>query len=344
MRRMSVSASTMLLAMSTAVAAQTPKLAGIDVFGTRAFDAALVRSRYGADLERAFAALSTGEFPDSLAERWKQALLGLRALGEFAYLDFSFVNYYDGAPRAFLTVDVVERADSARRMAFAAPPRDSVPDPAGLVAAFGKYFEQGMKLLQSGTLPPAEPACAVLHCVPGADHASMRAETERFARAVPKYREQILRVLRTDRDPQKRAGAAFLLGYLTDAQWVANALAPAIADPSSSVRNNALRVLIMLAQRTPRVDIPIAPVLRALQYPTTTDRNKAGYVVAALADRPENRDVIRRTVGNLLLDMLQLEQPNNHDPAFQILRKISGKDYGDRDYAAWRAWLQSPGG
>jgi hypothetical protein len=85
--------------------------------------------------------------------------------------------------------------------------------------------------------------------------------------------------------------------------------------------------------------MPLAPILAALQFPSTTDRNKAGYVLVSLADRPENRAPILRTVGSVLLDMLALQQPNNHDPAYQILRKLSGKDFGERDYSAWRAWL-----
>jgi hypothetical protein len=337
-----VGAAALLAVIHGGLVAQTPRLAGIDVFGTRAFDADYVRSHFGVELERLSAALSRGEFSDSVAELYKNAILGLRARGGFAHLDFSFINYYDGTPRTFLTVDVVERSDSARRMAFNAVPRGSVEDPAGLVAAYRKYFDQGMKLLQTGAIPSTDPPCAVLHCAPGSDHPSLRAETERFTREVPKYRQQILRVLRSDRDPQNRAAAAFLLGHLQDAQWVANALSPATTDPNATVRNNALRVLIMLAHRTPPVSIPLAPILRALQFPATSDRNKAGYVLAALADRPENREPIRRQVGPVLLEMLQLEQPNNHDPAFEVLRKISGRDFAERDYAAWRDWLNSP--
>jgi hypothetical protein len=37
--------------------------------------------------------------------------------------------------------------------------------------------------------------------------------------------------------------------------------------------------------------------------------------------------------------MLGLFQPNNHDYAYKILKAISGEQYGERDYAAWRAWM-----
>jgi len=39
--------------------------------------------------------------------------------------------------------------------------------------------------------------------------------------------------------------------------------------------------------------------------------------------------------------MLRLRQPNNHDFAHSILKQISGRSFGDREYAAWEAWLAS---
>jgi hypothetical protein len=38
------------------------------------------------------------------------------------------------------------------------------------------------------------------------------------------------------------------------------------------------------------------------------------------------------------LRLLKLEQPNNHDPAYRILRTVSGENFGERDYAAWERW------
>jgi len=39
--------------------------------------------------------------------------------------------------------------------------------------------------------------------------------------------------------------------------------------------------------------------------------------------------------------MLRLEQPNNHDYAYKILKAISGQELGERDYAAWESWLNA---
>lgn len=43
--------------------------------------------------------------------------------------------------------------------------------------------------------------------------------------------------------------------------------------------------------------------------------------------------------GPTLLKLLALEQPNNHDFAYQILKQVSGQDFGEHEVARWRAWL-----
>jgi hypothetical protein len=44
--------------------------------------------------------------------------------------------------------------------------------------------------------------------------------------------------------------------------------------------------------------------------------------------------------GPTLLAMLELQQLNNHDPAWETVKRLSGEEYGARDYAAWRGWWQ----
>jgi hypothetical protein len=84
--------------------------------------------------------------------------------------------------------------------------------------------------------------------------------------------------------------------------------------------------------------VPIEPALEALDFPETTDRNKALAMIDGLADHPEHRAAILAH-GPVLIALLRLEQPNNHDYAFSILKKISGQTFGERDYVAWEKWL-----
>jgi hypothetical protein len=323
------------------------ELRSIDVFGTRAFSAADVLRDYGPDIEAMVreegAMMDGGAAAPELATQRRRVLDGLRRRGNFAYLDLSVTfSRANGQRFANAMLDVVERGDSARRLAFAPEPRDTVPDPAGLVARWQAYQTELMQMFMQGKISPAQNDCPVVHCLSGYD--TLAAHSAAFARDVPPHRDAILRVLRRDHDPERRAAAAFLLGNLTDAQWVANALVPAVRDPAEDVRNNAMRVLMMLAQRKQPVAIPLDPLLAAIRYPGASDRNKAAYVLVGLANRPAYQPRILEDAGPVLLDMLELQQPNNHAPAYEILKKLSGRDFGERDYAAWRAWWRTAAG
>ena len=102
-----------------------------------------------------------------------------------------------------------------------------------------------------------------------------------------------------------------------------------------------MRVLMFLAQRRADVDFPIRDLIAALDFPSSADRNKAAYTVSALADQARYRGVIRAEAVPLALRLLRLEKPNNHDPAYEILTKVSGETLGDRAYAAWERWAAS---
>lgn len=58
----------------------------------------------------------------------------------------------------------------------------------------------------------------------------------------------------------------------------------------------------------------------------------------ALAESPPFKDAIRSRAVPAALRMLRLEQPNNHEPVYEILTKVSGERFADRDYAAWERW------
>jgi hypothetical protein len=100
-----------------------------------------------------------------------------------------------------------------------------------------------------------------------------------------------------------------------------------------------MRVLSQVAEERRHVAIPLDPLLQALDFPATTDRNKSLATIDALASRPEPKRILIREAGPKLIEILKLLQPNNHDYAYSILKKISGKDFGERNYDAWHTWL-----
>jgi HEAT repeat protein len=136
---------------------------------------------------------------------------------------------------------------------------------------------------------------------------------------------------------EQRANALFVLAHTNDARRLLPVLANAIYDPASVVRNNAMRVLMQMAQTHPELEFPVRDLVAAFDFPASSDRNKAGYTLAALAGQPRYRAAIREAVP-VALRVLRSEKPNNHDPAYQILTQISGETFGERDYAAWERW------
>lgn len=326
----------LLLAPAPDSADAQQTLEAIDLFGTDQITAEQVRSRLG-DTIRAMVRTRMGGDRERARAMYDRVRAGIHEMGAFAYVELALVNYPERGG-AYLTVDVVDESDREERMSFSPAPTDDVPDPGGLLAAWREYERTGLELLMGGEISSA-PDCAAHHCLWGFDHPSLAPYRERFE-AVPEHRDELVRVLREDRDAEDRAAAAYLLAHLTGVQELVDALVPSISDPDETVRNNAMRVLGIVVNERPGVELDLEPVLRAVRYPATTDRNKAMLVLFGVAGRPELQDRIVRGAGPVLLEALRLRQPNNHDTAYLILRRLSGETFGERDYEAWRRWLE----
>jgi hypothetical protein len=148
-----------------------------------------------------------------------------------------------------------------------------------------------------------------------------------------------VKVLKGDKDPNKRASAAYLLSHSEDPQELAHILAAQIFDPSAHVRNSILRVLGSLLSREVIPDFPKEAIIIALDFPDLTDRNKALYVLCSLAQHQENHHYILQKAGPYLMTNLKMKQPNLHLFAYDILKLISGKNFNEYDYAAWEKWV-----
>jgi hypothetical protein len=315
-------------------------LKGIDVYGTKRMDAASAKARFGERIERM---LDTEE--DGESKRLRNEIMDeIRAAHpEIGWVNLSTIVYFRPAGlEAYLTIDVVEKADMKSRLRFRAAPTGDVEDPAGLIAAWKQYDETYFAMMQSRELSPARVACPAFHCAAGYEHEKLRAFGEQFVRDVPANEAKLVRVLKEDKDDADRGAAAYLLAHIKDGKKLVALLLPALDDPGALTRNNATRVLSDIAHFHPGVPVPLAPMLRALDGPTTTDRNKAVAVVAGLVGRPDGAKLHRQIItqgGATLIKLLALEQPNNHEFAYTILKKVSGKDLGERDIDAWRRWL-----
>lgn len=309
----------------------------IDLYGSDQVTLEQVEAKIGPRLQAYLEAITSG---DREAAQVLDAEITevLQAMGDFALVELSRIQYFTDGNPTYLTIDLVDADDRAARMTFAAEPTGQVEGVEELLAAWSEYQEAGFALLRAGTMPQGKPQCPAYHCVFGFP-GDLAAFGQRFEAEVPQHQAVLERVLREDADFEDRAHAAFLLAHIDDGAALVQLMLEAIDDPSSTVRNNALRVLGAVATDHPQVEIPLDPILRALDYPLTTDRNKVLYVLSGLAKRPELQAEIARRAGATLIDILRLRQPNNHDFAYQILQAVSGEDFGARDYEAWKEWF-----
>lgn len=318
---------------------QTVRLAGIDVFGTEQ-----PHDEIQAALDFKLGASFT--FPsDTFRSRTDAAEAQLRERFGFAFVKLSVISYFAGpnAGEMYLTVDIVD-ADDKDRMAFAPAPQQDIADPAGLIATWLEYETRAWERLRSGDLemPDGKGRCrGGFHCALGFGHPTLTPAEDRFIAEVPAHLSELRKVLVHSADAEQRAAAAYLLAYASDRKQVIASVLPAIRDPNALVRNNVLRVLVGVQEDAKHALLPLDELLAALDFPQTTDRNKAAYAILhTVRIAPEQyRSRVLDAVGEQLLAMAALTQPNNRDPALEILRVLSGTDHGD-DIAAWRRWVE----
>jgi hypothetical protein len=322
------------------VPSQETPLKGIDVFGTTQVTAEQVQQRFGDDIKSLVRAMSTHD-DQKFGDLYSKVTGGIQAMGNFASVGISPVTYFDKGKYCYVTIDIVDEKDSQRRMAFLPAPSRHFKDPDGLLAAWREYEETVFELMDKGELPTNKVPCPAFHCVGGFEHPRLKKYEEIFKSRVPKNKETLKAILRGDEQDTHRADAAFLLAHITDPRELIEAILPSIKDPNATVRNNVMRVLSQVAEERRYVAIPLDPLLQALDFPGTTDRNKSLATIDALASRPDNKNILVREAGPKLIEILKLLQPNNHDFAYAILKKISGKDFGERNYEAWGQWFHS---
>lgn len=165
-------------------------------------------------------------------------------------------------------------------------------------------------------------------------HAELAPREQRFLEGVPRAFEALVRLLREGRDESRRMSAAVLLSYGALRERVVEALVPSVRDPSQGVRNEVLRLLGAAQKGQARLLVPLEPVLEALWFPFSTDRNEAGW---ALVRRVETEGAARReqilgTAGEMLVQLAGMQQPIEHEPARRVLTVLAG-----RDLAEWHA-------
>jgi hypothetical protein len=168
-----------------------------------------------------------------------------------------------------------------------------------------------------------------------------RAVQERFIVYARRHLAELRSVLRESSDPSQRALAAEILAYAPDKQAIVVDLERGMRDPAEDVRNNAMRALWVLAERTSTgrgtlLRIPAQPFIEFLGSPVWSDRNKASLALMALSvDRdPRLLEALRKQALIPLVEMARWKNAGHAFPAFIILARIAGYS-DDAAYGHW---------
>jgi len=150
-------------------------------------------------------------------------------------------------------------------------------------------------------------------------------------RAYALQHERLIRtVLYTSRDAQQRIVAAYLLGYARQSSQQIAGLVHGSQDANDDVRNNATRALGVLAASNAKVAarIPAGGFIRMLSSGSWTDRNKAGWVLAALTGSrdPKVLAQLRSEAWVTLIEMARWRSVLHASNARLLLARIQGID------------------
>lgn len=317
-----------------------PYISSLGVFGSSRITETMVRQFLGKDLENW---LGKGLKGDETALKMELELADkIKRKFDLAAADWTIMQFFEPSDLAIhVTLDVVEKADSARRMPFKAAPKGFFKDPDGLLTSWREYEEIALDLVESGSITPDADKCPAVHCPFGHSHKKLKPFEKVFSEGVRKNEKALVEILNQSSQMDDRASAAYLLAYLNDANKVSTLLIPAIKDPEPLVRNNVLRVLGDIAEKNKEIVLPSKPFLEALEFPRSSDRSKAVFVVLMMsAGSQQVREDILKSSVPALLAMLQGNQPDQRDFSHNILRKVSGKEFPITDYLAWNNWYQ----
>jgi hypothetical protein len=320
------------------------ELKGFDVYRSQTLTPEKVRASVGRDFDQFLRAKADPRKSSAAnAERLEAALeAGVKKLAPLAFVRLSYSQYVSSAERsAYVVFDVVDSTDAARRLAFKAAPKGSFADPAGLLAAWRAYGELGRGLLRDGKLSTDHQDCPAHYCLWGSATPELADYERRFVSGAAANSAALLQLVSGDADPAKRAAALLVLSYTTDSKSYLAVVTAALEDPAEEVRSAALLILSDVALYRKSLVLDITKIVPTLDDPETSVRAKALAVLVGLAENSAYRTYIIVKGGPLLVGLLKLHEPSNHDLAFTILSLLSKETYGRRDYKSWDAWVAS---
>ena len=260
---------------------------------------------------------------------------------DFFYVDFELV-FYPNNKNRYITIEVINKNQPAR-MHFINGNKDSQQKSSkqDLINKMIEFKKIDMQLLMESKLGSNKINCPVYHCLTGFEHEKLKPYLDVFNRGAIEEKQLIIDTLNKDEDPARKSAAAFLMGHFSDPKEIISLLTPHVNDSDSRVRNDVMRVLAQTMEKSKISQVDAMPFLNLLDSPYDTDRNKALYVLSTAVESEAAKTLVIQHGKTRLLALLELKQPNNHDLAYLILKKISGKKFADTNVKAWDKWFSS---
>lgn len=308
---------------------------GITVFGTDLISKDKIAAKYSSELN------SLRELYESDRDKYKKDKVKfeqkLITSGNFAYTNVrlfkSYANSYE------FIIDFVEKQEANERMDYRKIKSKPFKDPDGILKKWKEYQDLSYQLFKDGEI--TDYSCPVIHCLWAFNHPKLEPYLAYFEEHTHKHKDELIKILHTSDSVQQRASAAFLLAHAKMKNIdLLNTLVPAIKDLDSKVRNNSLRVIYYITRANSTIKINKSEVIKVLDYPSFTDRNKALVILRSIPLDDLTKKDLEKLI-HILLEILEKKDAHNYKNAHTVIKKLSKKEYGIDDLEKWKNWAYS---
>lgn len=307
-------------------------LRSVDVFGSDQVESGDIRDNWGEDIEELVLLLKNHDRPGFEAKR-KELIDVIGQSGVYSFVDISVYEQFLPEYGGYVTVDLVDPLDADIRLGYDEAPVGSPADPDSLIARWLEYDATARRIRDEEGAPPS--SCNAFHCLWGYNHAQLAPFGDYFRSYISANERGIVDVLHSHRDERHREAAIFLLAHGHSQKQLLEYVESALTDASPRVRAAALEVMSSLSEGRPDL-ISIDDVLHFLRAPTARERAAGLKVLSNISGPIVTREKILIEGGHALIAMMRLEQPSNSLPAYELLKRVSGRsDLSQFDYDSW---------
>ena len=213
---------------------------------------------------------------------------------------------------------------SGKNISYNPPPKGNTRLPENILNLYERFIKGNMESVQQGASAEDRSKGYALSASP------LLRSIQLEMRAYAVGHDRLLRnVLKNASDDQQRIVAAELLGYARQSVSQIAALVHANRDGNGTVRNNATRALIVLAESSPKaaMKIPAEGFIELLLSGTWTDLNKVSGLLSAITKSRNAKLLTQLRRREVLERLIEMARWRSHaEAARYILGRIAGID------------------